>query len=250
MTPRLTLSLPDRDRPRPTSSPAPPAPGSPATSSTGRPSHPARRDAAWLIDGQPHGFATADAARLVPPHPLGRPPEDGPALRRRRARVRAHGDRGADRRGARPPSLEIRYAPQLSATGPHVPRRRRALPGPASTLRSTSMTAHARSGSTRRSATASTTSAPTPTPTQRKSAIAQRHGRRIDEVLPTAGAAEAFGLIARARPWRRPVVVHPQFTEPDVALAAAGHRARARPPDPRTASSSTPRSSPTTPTWS
>ncbi len=54
-------------------------------------------------------------------------------------------------------------------------------------------------------------------------AIAQRHGRRIDEVLPTAGAAEAFGLIARARAWRRPVVVHPQFTEPDVALAAAGH---------------------------
>ncbi|KAA1396137.1 cobyrinate a,c-diamide synthase [Aeromicrobium ginsengisoli] len=54
-------------------------------------------------------------------------------------------------------------------------------------------------------------------------AIAQRHGRRIDEVLPTAGAAEAFGLIARARPWRRPVVVHPQFTEPDVALTAAGH---------------------------
>ena len=43
-------------------------------------------------------------------------------------------------------------------------------------------------------------------------------------MLPTAGAAEAFGLIARARPWRRPVVVHPQFTEPDVALAAAGHR--------------------------
>ncbi|KRC66950.1 cobyrinic acid a,c-diamide synthase [Aeromicrobium sp. Root236] len=55
-------------------------------------------------------------------------------------------------------------------------------------------------------------------------AIAQRHGRRTDEVLPTAGAAEAFGLIARARPWRRPVVVHPQFTEPDVALAAAGHQ--------------------------
>ncbi len=54
-------------------------------------------------------------------------------------------------------------------------------------------------------------------------AIAQRHGRRIDEVLPTAGAAEAFGLIARSRAWRRPVVVHPQFTEPDVALAAAGH---------------------------
>src|SRR5690606_39663451 len=31
-------------------------------------------------------------------------------------------------------------------------------------------------------------------------------------------------FIARARPWHRPVVVHPQFTEPDVALRAAGHR--------------------------
>lgn len=54
-------------------------------------------------------------------------------------------------------------------------------------------------------------------------AIARRHGRRADDVLATAGAAEAFGLIARARPWRKPVVVHPQFTEPDAALRAAGH---------------------------
>jgi cobyrinic acid a,c-diamide synthase len=54
-------------------------------------------------------------------------------------------------------------------------------------------------------------------------AIARRHGRATDEVLATAGAAEAFSLIARARPWKRPVVVHPQFTEPDTALLAAGH---------------------------
>ncbi|MDR7087978.1 cobyrinic acid a,c-diamide synthase [Aeromicrobium panaciterrae] len=63
-----------------------------------------------------------------------------------------------------------------------------------------------------------------PDPTAAQHAIAQRHGRQPDEVLATAGAAEAFALIARARPWRRPVVVHPQFTEPDVALAAAGHQ--------------------------
>ena len=56
-----------------------------------------------------------------------------------------------------------------------------------------------------------------------ESAIAQRHARSADEVLATAGAAEAFGLISRLRPWRLPVVVHPQFTEPDVALATAGH---------------------------
>ena len=56
-----------------------------------------------------------------------------------------------------------------------------------------------------------------------EAAIAKRHSRTVDEVLATAGAAEAFGLIARLRDWKRPVVVHPQFTEPDVALAAAGH---------------------------
>ena len=56
-----------------------------------------------------------------------------------------------------------------------------------------------------------------------RDALAARHGRSPAEVLPTAGAAEAFTLLARARPWRRPVVVHPQFTEPEVALRAAGH---------------------------
>ena len=40
----------------------------------------------------------------------------------------------------------------------------------------------------------------------------------------TAGAAEAFTLIARAFRPRRAVVVHPQFTEPEAALRAAGHR--------------------------
>lgn len=53
-------------------------------------------------------------------------------------------------------------------------------------------------------------------------AAARCYGRPVDEVLPTAGAAEAFGLVARVRPWRRPTVVHPQFTEPDVALRSAG----------------------------
>lgn len=63
-----------------------------------------------------------------------------------------------------------------------------------------------------------------PSATAAEAAIARRHGRRTDEVLATAGAAEAFTLIARASDWQRPVVVHPQFTEPDVALATAGHR--------------------------
>jgi cobyrinic acid a,c-diamide synthase len=54
-------------------------------------------------------------------------------------------------------------------------------------------------------------------------ALAARHSRAVEEVLPTAGAAEAFSLVADLRRWRRPVVIHPQFTEPQVALEAAGH---------------------------
>ncbi|MFF9690966.1 Rv2231c family pyridoxal phosphate-dependent protein CobC [Streptomyces sp. NPDC014623] len=56
-----------------------------------------------------------------------------------------------------------------------------------------------------------------------RTAVAGRHGLPEERVLLTAGAAEAFVLIARALPVRRPVVVHPQFTEPEAALRAAGH---------------------------
>ena len=55
-------------------------------------------------------------------------------------------------------------------------------------------------------------------------AIAARHRREPGEVLLTAGAAEAFVLLARALRPRRAVVVHPQFTEPEAALRAAGHQ--------------------------
>jgi histidinol-phosphate aminotransferase len=54
-------------------------------------------------------------------------------------------------------------------------------------------------------------------------AVAVRHGRPDDEVLLTAGAAEAFVLLARALTPRHAVVVHPQFTEPEAALRDAGH---------------------------
>ncbi|WP_406289780.1 Rv2231c family pyridoxal phosphate-dependent protein CobC [Embleya sp. NBC_00896] len=56
-----------------------------------------------------------------------------------------------------------------------------------------------------------------------RAAIAARHRRPIAEVLPTAGAAEAFVLLARTLTPRHAVVVHPQFTEPEAALRAAGH---------------------------
>jgi histidinol-phosphate aminotransferase len=59
-----------------------------------------------------------------------------------------------------------------------------------------------------------------------RAAVAARHGLPVERVLLTAGAAEAFVLIARALPARRPVVVHPQFTEPEAALRAAGHEVR------------------------
>ncbi|MGK5531963.1 Rv2231c family pyridoxal phosphate-dependent protein CobC [Streptomyces sp. URMC 129] len=55
-------------------------------------------------------------------------------------------------------------------------------------------------------------------------AVARRHGLPEECVLLTAGAAEAFVLLARALPVTgQRVVVHPQFTEPEAALRAAGH---------------------------
>jgi histidinol-phosphate aminotransferase len=62
-------------------------------------------------------------------------------------------------------------------------------------------------------------------PDQREAvaAVAARHGRDPGEVLLTAGAAEAFVLLARVLRPRHAVVVHPQFTEPEAALRAAGH---------------------------
>jgi histidinol-phosphate aminotransferase len=64
-----------------------------------------------------------------------------------------------------------------------------------------------------------------PDPAPARAAVAARHRRPPEEVLLTAGAAQAFTLLAQARLGiRRPLVVHPQFTEPEAALAAAGHR--------------------------
>lgn len=62
-----------------------------------------------------------------------------------------------------------------------------------------------------------------PDPAEAVAAVAKRHGRSPEEVLVTAGAAEAFTLLATAFRDRRAAVVHPQFTEPEAALRAAGH---------------------------
>jgi len=61
-----------------------------------------------------------------------------------------------------------------------------------------------------------------PDPRAATQAVARRHGRDPREVLVTHGAAEAFVLLARALRPRRPVVVHPQFTEPEMALRDVG----------------------------
>jgi histidinol-phosphate aminotransferase len=54
-------------------------------------------------------------------------------------------------------------------------------------------------------------------------AVSRRHERPAAEVLLTAGAAEAFVLLARVLQPRSAVCVHPGFTEPEAALRAAGH---------------------------
>ncbi|MFC3849869.1 Rv2231c family pyridoxal phosphate-dependent protein CobC [Corynebacterium hansenii] len=50
--------------------------------------------------------------------------------------------------------------------------------------------------------------------------IAARHGRTADEVLLLAGVAEGFALLPNL--CERPAVIHPQFTEPEAAMRAAG----------------------------
>ena len=54
-----------------------------------------------------------------------------------------------------------------------------------------------------------------------RSAVAARHGRHADEVLVLAGAAEGFALLPALAP-RLAALVHPSFTEPEVALRQAG----------------------------
>jgi histidinol-phosphate aminotransferase len=65
-----------------------------------------------------------------------------------------------------------------------------------------------------------------PDPGPATDAVARRHARDPAQVLLTHGAAEAFVLLARALRPRRPVVVHPQFTEPEAALRDVGSPVR------------------------
>ncbi len=67
-----------------------------------------------------------------------------------------------------------------------------------------------------------------------REAIAKRHHIAKEMILPTAGATEAFNLVARTLHPSKPTVIHPQFSEPERALAALGirvYRAISQPPD-------------------
>lgn len=54
-----------------------------------------------------------------------------------------------------------------------------------------------------------------------RTAVAARHGRRVEEVLLLAGAAEGFAMLPRLGA-RLAAVIHPSFTEPELALREAG----------------------------
>lgn len=51
--------------------------------------------------------------------------------------------------------------------------------------------------------------------------VAARHGREPEEVLPLAGGAEGFAMLPRLEP-REAALIHPSFTEPELALREAG----------------------------
>ncbi|MEA5647444.1 MAG: cobyrinate a,c-diamide synthase, partial [Cutibacterium granulosum] len=89
-----------------------------------------------------------------------------------------------------------------------------------------------------------------PDPSAARNALAAMHQVPRQMVLPTSGGAEGFTLIAHALRPEHPLVVHPQFTEPESALIQAGFQVTRLILDRSAASSWLPRPSPTMPTSS
>ncbi|WP_198664204.1 cobyrinate a,c-diamide synthase [Jiangella endophytica] len=216
MTPRLTLSY------RTAVVPADQLTGVAGTRVTGHEFHrttvtPAYANPAWLVDGRPSGFGSATLhASYLHTHWAGHPR----VAQRFADAVHAHVPRAARPEVSLPPATATTTAPSPDALRWHGDQELTdGLVDFAVNVHDAARPAWLTDALARSLDDVGAY----PDPATAATAIARRHGRPGEEVLPTAGAAEAFGLVARARAWRRPVVVHPQFTEPDVALAAAGH---------------------------
>jgi histidinol-phosphate aminotransferase len=63
-----------------------------------------------------------------------------------------------------------------------------------------------------------------PSAERARAAVARRHARAPEEVLLSAGGAEAFTVLARGLRPALALCLHPSFTEPELALRRAGHR--------------------------
>jgi histidinol-phosphate aminotransferase len=61
-----------------------------------------------------------------------------------------------------------------------------------------------------------------PSQFEAREALAARHGRAVEEVLPLNGACEAFWLLAHTARPQRAACIHPSFTEAEAALRAVG----------------------------
>lgn len=188
----------------------------------------AGHQAAWLLGDRPEGFALDPAgtgratlvASYLHTHWAGSPavPVSFVAA-------------AADWSPARPPRV-VGAAPRALATPPHAPADPLRHHGDAEVGEDlVDLAVNVRLGQppawlARALADELTHVAAYPDPTRARDALAARHGLAREQVLPTSGGAEAFTLVARALRPRDAVVVHPQFTEPEAALRAAGHDVR------------------------
>ncbi len=175
--------------------------------------------AAWLVDGEPAGFSTDPAgigrdtlhASYLHVHWAGYPD-----LAQRFADA-VHDHAVADR-----PELAEGLQPlhDLHHHGDST------LPKAWSIWRSTSACPLRRIGSARSSTAQPSTSPPTPRPTRPPRPLPRPTTSRSIRSCRLPEAPEAFTLLARAIRAERPLIIHPQFTEPEAALIAAGHQPR------------------------
>jgi len=172
---------------------------------------------AWTIEGQDVGFTSPSLhASYLHTHWAGHP-----RIAQRFANAvhaatphSAAGERAAERGPAAPPAItdSLHHHGDVEAVSGLLDFAVNVFPGPPPTWLSAALRdSLERVGTYPDAASAS-------------AAAAARHGRTPDEALATAGAAEAFSLVARLQPWRHAAVVHPQFTEPQAALQQAGHQ--------------------------